>query len=253
MKRKITFAAGLLLSIAGILLLTGTPAVLANSPALLNETSDFEEDTMDIFRLYNSSTGEHFYTSHEEEREALIQSGWKDEGIGWISYTQGSPVYRLYNPFAPGGDHYYTTSKAEGDTLVYVGWKYDFNAEPVFYSGGNTNVYVEYNPNAASGTHNYTTSLREHQSLLDLGWTHGAVAWKTAGAAPGLGSEEPDSYTINTYSKVFHRPDCLAIPKIPTYRKEVSGKTATQLIAEGYIPCPLCDPAGESFLEQEFE
>lgn len=230
-------------------------SIIASPSLYAKESPETEQSFSDthvtaIYRLYNRSTGEHFYTSHMEEKEALVKGGWKDEDIAWYSYTQGDPVYRLYNPFAKGGDHYYTTSKAEGDTLVYLGWKYDFGAQPVFFSGGNTDVYVEYNPHAASGTHNYTTSLREHQSLLDLGWTNQGVAWKTAAPAPTADGSESDFYVLNTYSKVFHEPDCLAIPKIPAYRHAISGKTADQLEQEGYIPCPLCDPTGDSFLEE---
>lgn len=104
--------------------------------------------------------------------------GWQDEGIGWITSSSGTPVYRVYNPYASGGDHYYTTSKYEAQQLVKKGWRWDNNGAPVFYSNGSKNLYVAYNPNAKSGAHNYTTSAYEQNTLLKKGWKYGAVAWK---------------------------------------------------------------------------
>ncbi|WP_425374461.1 hypothetical protein [Lactococcus lactis] len=132
----------------------------------------------DVYRLYNVYTGEHFYTLNYAEKTNLQNVGWRYEGIGWLSSTSGSPVYRVYNPNAIGGDHYYTLSKWEAQQLVNKGWRWDNNGAPAFYSNGSKNLYVAYNPNAASGSHNYTTSSYEQNNLLRNGWTYGAVAWK---------------------------------------------------------------------------
>ncbi len=132
----------------------------------------------EVYRLYNRYTGEHFYTKSYTERTHLMSVGWQDEGIGWITSSSGTPVYRVYNPYASGGDHYYTTSKYEAQQLVKKGWRWDNNGAPVFYSNGSKNLYVAYNPNAKSGAHNYTTSAYEQNTLLNKGWKYGAVAWK---------------------------------------------------------------------------
>lgn len=143
-----------------------------------------------VYRLYNTHTGEHFYTSSSYEKERLVVAGWSYEGIGWQepSSITSTPVYRLYNPNAKGGDHYYTKSNYEAQSLVKVGWKWDNNAKPVFYSGGNVNLYVAYNPNAQSGSHNYTTNLFEQNSLLKAGWTYGTVSWQVVGS--GISAHE---------------------------------------------------------------
>lgn len=138
------------------------------------------QDEVVVYRLYNRNTGEHFYTSNKTEKNCLAARGWDDEGIGWYGAASGDPVYRVYNPNAPGGDHYYTTSAGERDELVALGWKSDFDGRPVFYSGGTTDLYVAYNPNAQSGAHNYTTAVHEQNVLLESGWQHGAVAWKVS-------------------------------------------------------------------------
>lgn len=136
-----------------------------------------------VYRLYNTHSGEHFYSTSDFEKNSLVNSGWNYEGTGWQAPTKGQAVYRLYNPNAKGGDHYYTQSNYEAKSLVQKGWKWDNKEQPVFYSGGDINNYVAYNPNAQSGAHNYTTSVFEQNSLLNEGWKYGKVAWKVQ--APG--------------------------------------------------------------------
>lgn len=76
--------------------------------------------TIEMYRLYNPNSGEHFYTGDVIERDNVIAAGWNDEGIGWIAPYDGDPVYRLYN--AVGGEHHYTLDKSERDMLLSVGW-----------------------------------------------------------------------------------------------------------------------------------
>ena len=139
-------------------------------------------------RLYNPNSGEHFYTSDIEEKDALVELGWHDEGIGWTAPTKSnSPVYRLYNPNA--GDHHYTKRSTERDFLVSVGWKYEgvgwysYDANVTIPQVGKTiesvDVVREYNPNAkAAGAHNYTVNRAENDFLVSVGWLDEGVAWQ---------------------------------------------------------------------------
>ena len=148
--------------------------------------------TVNIYRLYNPNTGEHFYTSGIGERNVLLTKGWQYEGIGWTEATTGKPVYRLYNPNAKGGDHYYTMDLSEKNGLVAQGWKYD----GVFWNAsGSVPVMVAYNPNAKSGAHNYTTAAGEQASLLSKGWKYGQTAWMATG--PGQ-QANPVSQVLST-------------------------------------------------------
>jgi hypothetical protein len=83
-----------------------------------------------FYRLFNSKTGDHFYTaSWEESQKAQSRrSGYKYEGIACKLYTpnfKGAanervvPFYRLYLP--RGGDHFYTTSASEAENAIRVG------------------------------------------------------------------------------------------------------------------------------------
>ncbi|MDH6365813.1 uncharacterized protein YkwD [Enterococcus sp. PF1-24] len=128
----------------------------------------------EMYRLYNSNSGEHFYTANGAEKDNLRKAGWNYEGIGWIAPTNGEAVYRLYN--ANAGDHHYTLNKAEADHLVSQGWQ----AEGIgWYSDSKQGValYRAYNPNAKAGTHNYTTNAAEQKVLLQAGWQDEGNAW----------------------------------------------------------------------------
>lgn len=129
-------------------------------------------DPIDMYRLYNPNSGEHFYTASAHERDEVAAAGWNYEGVGWTAPSEGQAVYRLYNSIA--GDHHYTMSSHERDTLVGLGWT---NEGIGWYSGGYTPLMREYNPNQYANNHNYTTSQNEHDTLVGLGWNDEGIAW----------------------------------------------------------------------------
>ena len=139
---------------------------------LLDETPSVERT---MFRLYNPNSGEHFYTASVYERNAVIDAGWNDEGVGWIAPSRSdSPVYRLYN--ANGGEHHYTLDASERDHLVSVGWNY----EGIGWCSDDAKtvpLFREYNPNAFANNHNYTTDENEHAYLVSLGWRDEGIGW----------------------------------------------------------------------------
>ena len=195
--------------VAGISVLIGQGLVI------LNFNTDFL-GTVEMYRLYNPNSGEHFYTSNEAERNTLIGLGWNYEGIGWIAPNMSNvPVYRLYNQY--GGEHHYTTSSSERNALIAAGWNDEgigwYSSEGIgwytdeglplvthagddytaavltmagwvdtgdgWFSGDvpKTPLYRQYNPNAFANNHNYTTSLRENDDLVALGWRAEAIGW----------------------------------------------------------------------------
>ena len=132
-------------------------------------------DGVDMYRMYNPNSGEHFYTGKAKERDALVKSGWLYEGIGWTApKTSKTPVYRLYNKNA--GDHHYTVKTKERDALVKAGWKdegigwYSDDAKTV-------PVYREYNEKMQSHNHNYTANEKEHNALVKMGWKDEGIGW----------------------------------------------------------------------------
>ncbi|MDH6363254.1 uncharacterized protein YjdB [Enterococcus sp. PF1-24] len=132
------------------------------------------EKSVAMLRMYNPNSGEHFYTANPDEKNVLVDYGWRYEGIGWYAPEKGAAVYRMYNPNS--GDHHYTLNVVERDNLVFTGWEYEGIG---WYSDVNKSValYRSYNPNAKTGNHNYTTVLDEHKNLLNLGWRDEGIGW----------------------------------------------------------------------------
>ncbi len=134
-----------------------------------------EVDSIEMHRLYNPHSGEHFYTGDTNEKNHLASIGWNYEGIGWIAPKLSDiPVYRLYNPNS--GDHHYTLDANEKNYLASIGWNYEGIG---WYSDEDQGVplYRQYNPNAETGTHNYTTNKQENDFLVSIGWRAEGIGW----------------------------------------------------------------------------
>ena len=212
-------------------------------------------ETTIIYRLYNSSTGEHHYTHDANEYATLGRIGWVQEGCAWIAPTQSqSPVYRLYNPNS--GDHHYTMDANERDTLVRIGWTYE-NVGWYSDEAKTVKVYRLFNPNEVIGTHHYTTSLNEYNTLGNIGWRKEDVAWYAVQLPPttpsngsqsqgGSGASVPSQPSAPQESVVYWTPggtkwhstkDCPALGRSHTI---LSG-TVQQAQATGKdAPCKDC-------------
>lgn len=155
------------------------PNDLAAGTIAAGDQSDEPVEAINMFRLYNAFSGEHFYTADASEKDGLVAAGWFYEGVGWQAPSRSdTPVFRLYNPIA--GDHHYTTDSTERDKLVKEGWTFE---DVGWYSDDveGIPVYRQYNPNAWTGTHNYTYDKEESDGLVQLGWKAEDVAWYGCG------------------------------------------------------------------------
>jgi hypothetical protein len=76
--------------------------------------NDYKAKTSVLYRYYNRSNGDHFYTTNYNELGAG-NSGYRLEGnAGYVHLTQSPgtiPLYRYYN--SGNGDHFYTTTYSE--------------------------------------------------------------------------------------------------------------------------------------------
>ena len=138
--------------------------------------------TVDMFRMYDPNSGEHFYTGSVEERENLVAAGWNYEGVGFtFPLTTGDPVHRLYDPIT--GEHLYTMDENEKATLMAQGWNYEGIA---FNSAYDVEVpqYRLHNPNATRGAYHFTASQKEADYLMSLGWEYQGIGWYSCGVVP---------------------------------------------------------------------
>lgn len=159
--------------------------------------AESSSDALEMYRLYNPNSGEHFYTSSAEERELDVAAGWNYEGVGWSAPTSGTPVIRMYNPIA--GEHHYTTSKEEADNLVAAGW--NLESDCAWYSAPaetGVPVYREYNPNQYAWNHNYSTSTEEKDYLVSLGWQYEGISWYGVDAASAQNSNAQNNNNSST-------------------------------------------------------
>jgi hypothetical protein len=82
--------------------------------------SDYAAGTALIHRLYNLTTGRHYYTVSAGERDSLVRIGWrfeKDEGFMAVGPGAGlTEVFRLYN--RNSGVHLYTENAASKNSIL---------------------------------------------------------------------------------------------------------------------------------------
>ena len=91
--------------------------------SLLNSGSA-DDQLMDVWRLFQASTGDHLLTTSETEINHAKQIGYVSEGkIGAVSSSAISglnPVYRFYNPQKHA--HFYTDEASEASSLGNLGY-----------------------------------------------------------------------------------------------------------------------------------
>lgn len=163
----------------------------------------------DLYRCYNSATGEHLYTTHKEEVVKLYHSGWTWETQQTTELpSDGTPVWRLFDP--SNGDHHYTADANEVRVLTTEkGWQYDFDGRPAFYSSDKGNgepVYRIYNTRAPRFGHLFTSDAHERSVWLNAGgWNDEQVGWYALGHKESAPSEIPEAH--DTTAEVWHPGD----------------------------------------------
>ena len=117
-----------------------------------------------VYRLFDSRTGEHFFTVSEIEKTQAIANGYKDEGIAFRTpeWSQ-TPVFRFFNGVT--GEHAYSLDEqkyiSEGFVKEGVAW-YAYKERP---------VYILTNSKAKNHRLLLTVSPSEKEALLKAGWT----------------------------------------------------------------------------------
>ena len=99
-----------------------TALIALAAAALLAAAPAHADDGVEMHRLANPGSGEHFDTADVPERDGLVALGWAYEGVGWKS-GGNKPVYREYNPYASAFYHNYTASASEHRGLIAAGWR----------------------------------------------------------------------------------------------------------------------------------
>ena len=127
--------------------------------------------TVPVYRLFNTVTGQHFYTANKQERDLILEKnaadGWTDEGIAFKTAQKTSiPVYRVFDMV--NGNHIFTTDAAARDLYIANGYRDEGIA---WYAPATVGRKVYKLTDAKSNKVTYTTSKAEADSLVDLGFT----------------------------------------------------------------------------------
>ncbi|KAJ7724491.1 hypothetical protein DFH07DRAFT_854984 [Mycena maculata] len=131
-----------------------------------------------FYRLYDSKTGDHFYTTSSSEKKSFGREGYTLEGVtGLIFKSQQKntgPLYRLYREDFRGDFHFYTMNKAERDAAVAGGFTDDGTAGYIFATQicGSIPLYRYYN----GRDHFYTANRREGKTAVAGGYKSEGIA-----------------------------------------------------------------------------
>ncbi|MGG5314547.1 peptidoglycan amidohydrolase family protein [Enterococcus sp. AZ072] len=137
-----------------------------------------EQATIQIYRVYNPNSGEHLHTMNANERNFLVNLGWRYEGVSMLVTPTGHQLHRIYNPNS--GEHHYTLNMNEINMLKRAGWRYEGIAWHTPATG--VSIYRVYNPNTrGAGAHHYTMDANERDTLIRSGWRNEGISWFSAG------------------------------------------------------------------------
>ncbi|MFA6159633.1 MAG: SpoIID/LytB domain-containing protein [Parcubacteria group bacterium] len=124
-----------------------------------------------VFRFYSTINGDHMYTASNSEKGILANmtiSGYQYEGIAFYGYssrvTNSFPVYRFYSP--SHRNHLYTISESERNQLSESDYQYEGIAFYAYATQlmGSSPIYRFYD--SQIGDHFYTASENEKNNLL---------------------------------------------------------------------------------------
>lgn len=124
-----------------------------------------------VYRFYNRTTGAHFYTNSETEKNNILATlpNFNYDGVAFhaaVAYSPGlSPVYRFYNTTT--GVHFYTINEAEKNSILASQPQFVLEGQAYHASlvagQGLTPLYRFYVP--ARGFHFYTASEQEKTTI----------------------------------------------------------------------------------------
>lgn len=150
----------------------------AAAPASTKAAQPEQQATIQVYRVYNPNSGEHLHTMNANERNFLVNLGWRYEGVSMLVTPTGHQLHRIYNPNS--GEHHYTLNMNEINMLKRAGWRYEGIAWHTPNSG--VAIYRVYNPNTrGAGAHHYTMDANERDTLIRSGWRNEGISWYSAG------------------------------------------------------------------------
>ena len=141
-------------------------------------TGTLTPTTIDVYRFFDQTTGTHFYTQDQSERQSVLNTrpDLIPEGANGVGLTavdpasndpNAAPVFRFFD--LKQGTHFFTASSAERDTVVATRPDLVYEPSSTFYEhtvpqAGDTAVYRFFD--TTFGTHFYTDDPAERAMIV---------------------------------------------------------------------------------------
>lgn len=136
------------------------------------------------YRMYNETTGSHYFANSQAQVDSLIASGFTQQGQAFSSTSttrqEVAPaagqqlVYRFGS--MPGNRHFWTVDITERDNMINAGYRYEGVAWNAVASQTTKPVYRLYSPTMQK--HLYTTDSYEKDVLgATSSWDYEGIAW----------------------------------------------------------------------------
>lgn len=136
-----------------------------------------------LYRMYNNTNKDHFYTTVPSQRDTAKASGYTYEKIeAYISDRKFNDancgyLFRLYNPTTDV--HFYTSSEAEKDNKIAAGYTYEGIVGFLYTSATEGASPLYFLENTANTDNFYTISKFEYNNAISsFGFvSHGAIGY----------------------------------------------------------------------------
>lgn len=186
-----------------------------------------ETETTDDSTLISESTDD---TKAEEvspvlESVALYVNGASAPSGTWI-LTVGKDYTTYFDKTPADMAVEIVTYRSTDENIAKV----DSNGKISALAVGTATVYVN-----ADGVEDYVSLKVNEVQQSNVGGTTGSSGSGTTGSA----SADVRAYVLNSSNHKFHKPSCGKLPS--TNRVDVES-TRDDLIAQGYVPCKICNP-----------
>lgn len=186
-----------------------------------------ETETTDDSTLISESTDD---TKAEEvspvlESVALYVNGASAPSGTWI-LTVGKDYTTYFDKTPADMAVEIVTYRSTDENIAKV----DSNGKISALAVGTATVYVN-----ADGVEDYVSLKVNEVQQSNVGGTTGSSGSGTTGSA----SADVRAYVLNSSNHKFHKPSCSKLPS--TNRVDIES-TRDDLIAQGYVPCKICNP-----------
>src|SRR5262249_9257113 len=184
-----------------------------SKPGALKQVGTPKASLLPIYRLYNPSSGDHFYTQGAHEKDRTVSAGYQYEGIHFYLLPAAqdlvTPLYRLYhapNQNEPYADHFYTTDWNERDNAIKnLRYSDEGNIGFIYEVAGNARDRIRLYRLLNDGSHDhfYTSDVEEANRAKTAGGYHREAGVEIAGYVP---REAYDLVTIERLESWFYQP-----------------------------------------------